>query len=268
MTTETGASADIIRDKLRAIESEKSVEVLYAAEAGSRAWGIDSPDSDYDIRFIYRQPVQEYLTVEEPRRDVIERADGIHDLDGWDLRKALKLFRKSNPSLLEWIVSPTVYVSRCGLQERLLELAREHASGAAAIYHYYHMAKHNYREYLLHRRVKIKKYLYVVRPLLAVAAITENGETPPPVSMARLLKTAGSVLMPDAREAVENLIKRKRAGEPLDDGDRIGTLNRMIEAAFSHYDHTMKQTGWAESYVRSKLPPGVLDKLFRSLVDP
>ena len=256
-----------VREKLREIEAAKGVEILYAAEAGSRAWEIESPESDYDIRFIYRQPRQEYLTVEEPRRDVIEVADEPYDLDGWDLRKALRLFRKSNPSLLEWLVSPTTYVSRHGLHGQLLDLARKHASGPAAIYHYYHMARANYREYLLHGHVRTKKYLYVVRPLLAVTAIVENGEIPPPASMSRLIETASSVLTAEAREAVIDLVRRKRAGEPLNDGERIESLNRMIETAFAHYDESMKKTGWADSYARSKVPPTTLNDLFRSLVD-
>jgi len=83
-------------EHLSAIEADEEMMILYACESGSRAWGFPSTDSDYDVRIIYVHTLEWYLSIEE-KRDVIERslADQI-DLSGWDLRKALKLFRKSN----------------------------------------------------------------------------------------------------------------------------------------------------------------------------
>lgn len=104
-------SVEEIMRRLAALEKECGVTVLYACEAGSRAWGMDSPDSDYDVRFIYIQPLEWYLSVRQPR-DVIERCGPVFDLAGWELRKALALLRKSNPALLEWLHSPTVYRGR------------------------------------------------------------------------------------------------------------------------------------------------------------
>jgi len=96
-----------IERRLNAIESDYGVKVLLACESGSRAWGFASDDSDYDVRFIYIQPTSWYLTVDlEDRRDVIETPiEGVWDINGWELRKALKLFSKSNPPLLEWLQS-------------------------------------------------------------------------------------------------------------------------------------------------------------------
>lgn len=92
---------DLIRAQLAFIETEENVRVVYACESGSRAWGFPSADSDYDVRFLYLHPRDWYLSVAE-KRDVIERpiSEGL-DLNGWDLRKTLQLFRKSNPPLLE-----------------------------------------------------------------------------------------------------------------------------------------------------------------------
>ena len=115
--------AEVAR-RLRQIEAEEGVRIFYACESGSRAWGFPSKDSDYDVRFLYAHPRPWYLSIDvERKRDVIERpiTDEI-DLGGWDLRKALQLFRKSNPPLLEWLQAPIIYRSkRCGLRESLVE---------------------------------------------------------------------------------------------------------------------------------------------------
>ena len=48
---------EIIQQKLNEIESQEGVRILHCIESGSRAWGFASPDSDYDVRFIYVRPV-------------------------------------------------------------------------------------------------------------------------------------------------------------------------------------------------------------------
>lgn len=103
--------SEIMR-RIKAAEQEHNVKVLYAVESGSRAWGFASPNSDYDVRFIYAHPKDYYLTIDiEDKRDVIEYpiVDEI-DINGWDIRKALKLFWKSNPAFIEWLQSPIVYL--------------------------------------------------------------------------------------------------------------------------------------------------------------
>ena len=94
-----------ILKRLSTIESAQAITVLYACESGSRAWGFPSPDSDYDVRFLYVHDRDWYLTFDvERRRDVIECPieDDI-DCSGWDLRKALHLFTRTNGALLEWL---------------------------------------------------------------------------------------------------------------------------------------------------------------------
>ena len=44
---------DLIIQKLKEIEQTENIRILHAVESGSRAWGFPSPDSDYDVRFIY-----------------------------------------------------------------------------------------------------------------------------------------------------------------------------------------------------------------------
>ncbi|MEM6906851.1 MAG: nucleotidyltransferase domain-containing protein, partial [Pseudomonadota bacterium] len=95
-----------IMAKLTGIERDFGVRILFAIESGSRAWGFPSPDSDYDVRFVYVHPTDWYLSL-TPGRDVIELPirDDL-DIGGWDLRKALNLLLKPNPVMLEWLSSP------------------------------------------------------------------------------------------------------------------------------------------------------------------
>lgn len=62
---------DIILQKLKDIEKKEDVTILYAVESGSRAWGFESQDSDYDVRFIYVRKEKDYLSL-FPKKDVIE----------------------------------------------------------------------------------------------------------------------------------------------------------------------------------------------------
>ncbi len=159
---------ETIRAHLGQIEADENIKVVYACESGSRAWGFPSVDSDYDVRFLYVRPVEWYLLIDE-KRDVVECPinEGL-DINGWDLRKALQLFRKSNPPLLEWLGSPIVYLEKYSVAAKMRELASVYYSPSACLYHYLHMARGNFREYLKGEEVWVKKYFYVLRPILAM----------------------------------------------------------------------------------------------------
>lgn len=168
-----------ILDCLRRLEVDHDVKVLFACESGSRGWGFASPDSDYDVRFIYVNRLSWYLTV-EAGRDVIEQPiSGDLDVNGWDLRKTLQLLRQSNPTLLEWLRSPIVYREEADAAARLRALAEEGFSAVRGYHHYVSMAKKNFREHLRGEEVRYKKYLYVLRPLLAARWIRDGRGVPP-----------------------------------------------------------------------------------------
>ena len=168
-----------VLDALRDIEARHDVTVLFACESGSRGWGFASPDSDYDVRFIYVNRLPWYLTV-TPGRDVIEvPISGDLDINGWDLRKALGLMRESNPTLLEWLRSPIVYREEADTMAQFRALAAQVFSNAKGWHHYASMAKKNFREHLQADEVRYKKYLYVLRPLLAARWIRTQPGVPP-----------------------------------------------------------------------------------------
>jgi predicted nucleotidyltransferase len=213
---------------LLAVEENEGVVILFACESGSRAWGFASTDSDYDVRFIYLRPPPWYLSVAK-RRDVIEKpiTDEL-DLSGWDLPKALGLFKKGNPPLFEWLGSPIVYCDRHGVAEALRQEAQSSFAPPSAFHHYLSMAKKNYREYLRGEQVRLKKYFYVLRPILA-AFYVEKHHRMAPTPFADLLEDqlpTGSV-----RDEVELLLDKKKRAQEIDSGPRIDALNDYIENA-------------------------------------
>src|SRR6266540_3954918 len=113
--------------RLDEIEANHDVRVAFCCESGSRAWGFASTDSDYDVRFIYVRRPEWYLSIDlEERRDVIETPiEGVWDVNGWDLRKALRLLRKSNPPLFEWLQSPIVYRERSSVAAQMRSILPE-----------------------------------------------------------------------------------------------------------------------------------------------
>jgi hypothetical protein len=217
-----------VRAELARVESECTVRVLFACESGSRARGFASRDSDYDVRFVYVHRRDWYLSVDD-RRDVIELPLA-NELDGsgWELRKALRLLRKSNPPLLEWLKSPVVYHQDPVFVAELGALAAAFYSPRRCFVHYLHMAFGNWRDYLRGRElVSLKKYLYVFRPLLACRWI-ERQLGPVPTVLAELVEAV--LKEPDVRAALAGLVARKQAGEELAVAPPVELLSRFVEA--------------------------------------
>ena len=168
-----------IARKLKEIEEKESVRILHCIESGSRAWGFASPNSDYDVRFIYVRPKEFYLRL-DPTRDVIEwQLDDTLDINGWDISKTLTLLHRSNPTLFEWNASPVVYKTTAEWQ-KISGIINRYFAAKPGLYHYLSTAKSNYREYLKGETVRLKRYFYVLRPLLACKWILAEG-TPPPM---------------------------------------------------------------------------------------
>jgi predicted nucleotidyltransferase len=212
--------------------------VLYACESGSRAWGFESVDSDWDVRFLYVRPRNWYLSIRE-RRDVVEAMlpDDL-DLAGWDLRKTLGLLLKSNPSLVEWMASPMVYSQDEAFMTEFRALAADYISTERSFRHYLHMAQGNWRAYLQDESVPRKKYLYVLRPVYACRWL-EAGLGSAPMEFDRLRAGVPGSLATEAQ--VDELLVEKRAGSELGIGPRLcevhsfleSELNRLAELDFS-----------------------------------
>ena len=213
-----------ISDKLNEIEEKEGVRVLHAIESGSRAWGFASPDSDYDVRFVYVRKKEDYLRLDEPKDTIDWQLDEVLDINGWDLKKALKQFAKGNATLFEWSGSPIVYRTT---EEwaKIRKVSEQYFSEKAAIYHYYGTANNTYNEYLQGELVRYKKYFYALRPLLAAEYI-EKYHAAPPVLFEELLKLE---LFPELRKAIKELLEIKKHTTEKEENPQMPVIRDFIE---------------------------------------
>lgn len=220
---------------LTRVEREEGVRILYAAESGSRAWGFPSPDSDYDVRFIYAHPRLWYLRLAEAR-DVIERPldERAVDLAGWDVRKALRLLLRSNPALYEWLVSPIVYRDDGQFRARAEALFAAHASAHTLAHHYHALARGVWRRRIESQdAVRLKRYFYIARPLLSLQWVAAHG-TVPPMSIHELL--AACTLPGGIRAALDDLMALKCTTPELGDAPRIAEMDAWVLAQLDALD--------------------------------
>lgn len=219
----------IILKKLDEIEKKENVRILHCIESGSRAWGFPSPDSDYDVRFIYVRPKEYYLKLEKTR-DVIEwQLDDTLDINGWDLQKALRLLYSSNPTLFEWQKSPIVYKTSEKWNEISIVFDR-YFNVKSGMYHYLSTARKTYNEHIQKDKVKLKKYFYVLRPLLCCEYIRENSAPPPMLFEDMLCYLSGNVLT-----EVQKLLDLKKNTSELGLGNRIPTIDKYIEQKLDEF---------------------------------
>lgn len=251
-----GKIEDLVILKLKEIEQKEQVKILYAVESGSRSWGFASPDSDYDIRFIYVRSQTEYLKLEEKKDFIDWELNEVLDINGWDLKKALKHFHKSNATLFEWANSPIVYYSTPEWEE-IKKTVNTYFSVKSSAYHYYGTAKSNYQAYLLDDMIKYKKYFYVLRPLLCCKWIEEKS-CPPPVLFETLLETE---IEEELKELIKELMEKKKQMLESEEGKRIDKLNQYIQDTLIYYK------GWLEKQKDDRNPDWkALDNLFLKML--
>lgn len=226
-----GTIEQLILLKIKEIEERENIKVLHVIESGSRAWGFASPDSDYDVRFIYVRDKDFYLSLKDTKDFIDWELNEVLDINGWDLKKALQHFHKSNATLFEWSNSPVVYYTTDAWKNLYGKAARNYFACKPALYHYYGTANKNYHEYLMDDMVKYKKYFYVLRPILACKWIEEK-KSPPPVLFDELVD---AVLEDDMKAAVEDLLAKKVKMSEADKAPKIEIINRYIEEKLSYY---------------------------------
>ncbi len=215
-----------IRALLDEIADEEGATILFAVESGSRAWGFHSPDSDYDVRFVYARPVDWHLSLAR-KRDVIERPiDGDMDLSGWELGKALRLAMGSNAVIAEWLQSPIVYAEVDGVREALTAFCAGALDRAAISWHYLALLRRQHdRARNEDGGVRLKRYFYALRPALALRWMRLADRAMPPMDMAALV--AGADLSPAEAQALATLTERKKA---LTEAGEAGPPDPVLEA--------------------------------------
>ncbi len=216
-----------IDERLILVASEHGVRTPWAIESGSRAWGFPSPDSDYDCRFLYVRPADDYLSL-WPVRDVIETPlDRVFDVNGWDLAKAVKLIARGNAAALEWLRSPIVYAGDPAFRDRLLGLAEEIVARELIERHYLHVGRQQ-----LASGVSLKRFFYALRPAAALRWLTDHPESAlPPMDLPTLI--ADSSVGAAVADAVTELIAAKAVTRELGDGARPAVLLRFAEEEFA-----------------------------------
>jgi predicted nucleotidyltransferase len=169
----------MIIDKLASVEKEHKIKILFSCESGSRGWEFPSPDSDYDVRFIYVRPYRYYLSVMEREDDLNFDISGDLDMYGWDIRKVLQLLRKSNVTPFEWLQSPIIYRQEPGFKEDLWALCQHFFGRRSNIHHYLGIAQGALASMTNGNDITIKKLFYVLRPLLAAKWCLEKQSIAP-----------------------------------------------------------------------------------------
>lgn len=191
----------VILNRLTAVAHEHNIKILFACESGSRGWEFPSPDSDYDVRFIYVRPYNYYLSVMDRTYDLNFAINGDLDMYGWDIRKALQLMRKSNTTPFEWLQSPIIYSEEPGFKNDLWSLSQAYFDQRSNIHHYLGIAKGAMETIANDSEIKIKKLFYVLRPLLAAKWCLEK-ESIAPMTIGPLMTLLPAPLQKQVSELI------------------------------------------------------------------
>ena len=252
-----------IERRLRLIEAEHDVTIVWAVESGSRAWGFPSPDSDYDCRFVYVRPLADYLSIEQ-KRDVIEVpiAEEL-DINGWDLFKMARLLLKGNAVAIEWLTSPIIYRGLVAFRDEWCCEAERFVDRAALVRHYYHLGHGQFRRHMAQAdAVSLKKVFYVLRPAVALRWLRLHpGRNVAPMHLPTLL---AQVDLPEAtRQEIEALIERKAVTREMGQGAFPKPILDFIHAEYEQAqelpeaaDSPLKRDGMAD-----------LDRLIRCWIE-
>ncbi|MEM9418218.1 MAG: nucleotidyltransferase domain-containing protein [Planctomycetota bacterium] len=221
----------IIHERLRQVERERNLRVIFACESGSRAWGFASNDSDFDVRFIYVRPAADYLRLRPPVDAFDQQGEDDFDLAGWDIRKTCELMRKSNGPLFEWLDSPIIYEQDGDLSARLIALRADYFDAKKSVFHYLSLAGGVWEKYIADEPTPVrKKYLYTLRPLACVKYIAQHKEHPPTAFDAVLDRID---LPAETRKAIDALVLDKKANRELGAGPADQVLNQWITQVLS-----------------------------------
>lgn len=244
-----------IKDKLKQIEEERGFKILYACETGSRAWGFPSPDSDYDVRFIYVQDLDWHLTLKS-RKDSFEMLINDElDITGWEFKKALNLMWKSNAALLERIQSPIIYRADLEFLNEINRLSKDCFSPVAVMHHYLSMSKKCLEECAVGSEVKLKKYFYAIRTAICGAWIRERLDIPH-IEMHKMFE----IVPDDVKSRIVELIDLKAGKSEGFLHPREKMLDEYLEETISKNDEI------AKSLPGGKGDMDALDEFYRGTV--
>lgn len=236
-----------IAEILESLEKQHGIKILYAAESGSRAWGMESDDSDYDIRFIYiHRSTKSYFSLIQPSKSIDGFSeDRLYDWQGWELSKAVNHLRDSNPSIVEWVHSPVVYkdihepLSFAEWSRKLLQ--DDHLVGVL-LKHYFSMAKKNYLGNIEGKNeVNVKKYMYVIRPAAMMQWLFQANRSQCVIKMncLELFDEIRPFIGEDVYGSIVELTRKKQGMHEGDLQSRIPIVDDWIRTSISPQTHAM-----------------------------
>jgi len=245
-----------ILERLKNIEAEKGIKILFACESGSRGWGFHSPDSDFDVRFVYLRPQDWYVSIRN-RPDFMDFAIN-DDLDfkAWDIKKLLGLIFKSNASPLEWLQSPTIYQDTPNFREELMPLVRQYFNPRHTANHYLGICQNSLKAGIVGDEFKLKKYFYVLRPLLAAKWVVDK-RTVPPMEFAPLLENVEDL---EFLRAIDELLEVKKDASEGAVIARIPVIDAYVERELARCREICKTIEVLEK------DSGDLDAYFRKVI--
>lgn len=246
-----------IKQTLNELEAEKRIHILMAIESGSRGWGFPSIDSDYDCRFVYTQPLENYLTIGEVIDHISLPVDEVYDVDGWDLKKLLIHIRKSNPTVWEWLQSPIAYREEKEFRDQCMALAVLYFNEKTALYHYKSLAYNKVQQIRETSLGKLKAYFYALRSALACDYVL-NHHTIPPMEINQLMESLNLEL--ELISEIKHLIELKVT---VDEAYVIGPHTKLlgyIEKVLLVCDDYLQEAKPTTALKEAKL----LDECFRN----
>lgn len=248
-----------IQQELSEIEEKHGIKIIHCIESGSRAWGFPSPDSDYDVRFIYAKPKDWYISLFE-KRDVIERPiDEVLDISGWDIKKTLQLMLKANGPLYEWLHSPIVYRQKTEQAAILQKLAESCYNPIGIFHHYNAMTKSKTNELQGQKEVKLKTYLYALRTAMCCEWIIKHGSQPP-VIFNELLGSYFDSLPNNALQVeIESLLEQKKGVGEKQVMPNSEIIESYLLKAIDRFEETKLKCGGKVN--KEEFDKGLLDVL-------
>lgn len=244
----------VIDNKLTEIEQQENIRILYSCESGSRAWGFPSPDSDYDVRFIYMRGLDNYLSLMPKKDQLTYPINDELDFVGWDVVKLLKLMTKSNTTPFEWLQSPVIYREDEAIKKQLWDLCQGYFGQRGNTFHYVGIAE-SAMSTMKNEQIGIKKLFYVLRPLLAATWCIEKNSIAP-MNIYPMLE----LLPEDLRDEVVALIKLK---ETVHEGYLITIEPKLKNWIMTTFDECRDKARLLE---KSSLSIEKADDYFKSLI--
>lgn len=229
------------------LQDQHTATLLNLTISGSHLYGWSSIDSDVDIRGIYIVNSNKFLGLNRPA-DEVHMSYGNIEIVLQEIGKMTDYALKSNCTMLEQIVAPSIYTTQEYLEWKPLALGKINKTGLYKSYK--GMAMFNYSKFIKTGRKKtVKKYLYVYRALLSgVHALEAQVIQPNAVDLAKYYHVT----------SLKNLIKAKVNGieegelskefkEPDLDAEIVKWLGR-IDLAYqkSTLPEKMSYADWKE----------------------